>query len=188
MGDHDPFMSSDERETRSCDDGTGGQRSGEGVVVHRRSSNRSINAVLRANRVRQALARALRAGGILCLAGLSLSNAPLASPGNVRIALAEVAAMPAPTGANARLARDLRQCRSQLDGSFRSLVEAVAPAGGDGDFAHIATDMLRVDGAEVTVVMLFRTGSDEGVFTTRQASASIDLASCRASQVVFASS
>lgn len=159
-------------------------------MVHRRGASRSINAVRRKARIRRAFARSIRAGCALCLAGLSLSNAPADNPPAsafdpvaVRIRLADVESGTPARDANYRLAKGLLRCRSPLDGSFDGLVAAATGVVGTDRFEHMLTDIVAVGNGDVTVAMIFRTRDRRGFDIVRQARASIDLASCNASNL-----
>ncbi|MEE4315884.1 MAG: hypothetical protein V2I74_02770 [Erythrobacter sp.] len=82
-----------------------------------------------------------------------------------------------------RLVNALTRCRSSLDGSFSELVNATTEMVGSGEFEHIVTDITAVDGSTASVAMIFRARGRRGLNVVREARASIDLASCSASDI-----
>ena len=190
MGGFDPLIPADDRPIRSSGAGTSGQRSCGAVTLLRRGTDRSINAVCRRYRIRRAIAGSLRTAGALCVAGLSLSNAPAgehAGPsrlaGEVRIALADVRSEAASLAAPSRPGASLVGCRSHLDGSFSALIDAASARVGAGQFTHIVTDITRVEGATAKVAMIYQSRDGRGRTVVREARASIDLASCNAADL-----
>ncbi|OBV09862.1 hypothetical protein [Erythrobacter dokdonensis] len=124
------------------------------------------------------------------MASLSLSNAPagqtagpLPASGSLRIALADVQRVSASAPGGSRLVNALTRCRSSLDGSFSELVNATTEVVGSGEFEHIVTDITAVDGSTASVAMIFRARGQRGLNVVREARASIDLASCSASDI-----
>lgn len=190
MGGYDPSIPADEWPCQSCVRGTAGRRSRRAFTVHRRSADRSLNAVRHRARILRNITMSIRALCALSLAGLSLSNAPaqdFAGPqpasDSLRIALADVQAISASTPDGSRFVNGLTRCRSSLDGSFSELVDAARGAFGSREFSHIVTDVTASQGSSASVAMIFRTRGPRGMPVVREARATIDLATCAASDI-----
>ena len=131
-----------------------------------------------------------RAACALCVAGLSLSNAPAERLGgsppasdSLRIALADVRDISSSVPGSARFVNELTRCRSSLDGSFSELVDSTSVTFGAREFEHIVTDVIAGEGSSARVAMIFRTRGPKGLMVMREVRANIDLATCAASDI-----
>ncbi|MDC8755685.1 hypothetical protein OIK40_13625 [Erythrobacter sp. sf7] len=194
MGGLDPSIPADDRTFRSSGGGTAGQRSCRAFTVLRRRVDGSINAARRRHRAQRAFAQSIRVAGAICVAGLSLSNAspqdtvrPLLAEQQVRISLADVRNDILPVSDLSRQGERLILCRSSIDGSFSELVDTTTETVGAGEFVHIVTDIISVEGKTASVAMIFQARNARGLTIIREARASIDLRSCAASDLFIPS-
>ncbi|WP_273678894.1 hypothetical protein [Erythrobacter fulvus] len=105
----------------------------------------------------------------------------------MRISLADVRNDILPVSDLSRQGERLILCRSSIDGSFSELVDTTTETVGAGEFVHIVTDIISVEGKTASVAMIFQARNARGLTIIREARASIDLRSCAASDLFIPS-